>query len=500
MTTTTPAEDLEVLIIGSGISGIGAACHLTMERPGTDYAVLEAREASGGTWDLFRYPGIRSDSDLFTFGYDFRPWQDDQAIASADKILTYLRETAREYRVEENIRYRHRVVRADWSSDAARWIVQVEREDGERVEIHARWIFGATGYYDYDEGYTPDLPGRDRYEGPLVHPQHWPEDLDPSGKRFVVIGSGATAVTLVPALAEQGAEHVTMLQRTPTYIMPVPGTDTMATVLPRLIGRRRGFAAVRARYIWQQRLVFSLAQRFPKASRALIRRVNQRLLPDHVDVDTHFNPPYDPWDQRLCAVPDGDLFRTLRQGRASVVTDRIATFTERGIRLESGEELEADVIVTATGLKLSLFGGIDLAVDGEDFHAPDHVAYKGMMLSDVPNFAFSVGYTNSSWTLKVDLLCRQFTALLRHMDEHGLAVCRPVAPPMPTRPLLDFEAGYVQRSIETLPRQGDRAPWQMSMSYLDDVKLVASTPVVDEFLHFDADPSSTRQDAVATAS
>ncbi len=483
---TTHPEHLDVLVIGAGISGIGAARYLLAERPGTTFAVLEARAASGGTWDLFRYPGIRSDSDLHTFGYEFKPWTDPKSIASADRILAYLRETSEEYGVEPHIRYQHRVLEAAWSTADARWTVQVERGDtGERFTLTAGWVFGATGYYDYEAGFTPTFEGRDRFRGEIVHPQHWPEDLDYAGKRVVVIGSGATAVTLLPAMVEGGAGHVTMLQRTPTYIMPVPSEDKLANGLRKVLGETRGYAVARQKNILKQRLVWQFCQTFPKTARTLIRSVNAKALPEGFDVDTHFNPPYDPWDQRLCAVPDGDLFRTIRDGRASVVTDRISTFTETGILLESGEELEADVIVTATGLNMQLFGGIAITVDGTALHAPDHVAYKGMMLSGIPNLAFAIGYTNSSWTLKVGLLCEHFCRLLEHMEAEGYDVCVPVAPEgMATRPLLDFEAGYVQRAIADLPRQGDRYPWTMSMSYADDVKLVRGGPVVDEALHF----------------
>ncbi|NYI44769.1 cation diffusion facilitator CzcD-associated flavoprotein CzcO [Nocardioides aromaticivorans] len=483
---TTHPEHLDVLVIGAGISGIGAARYLLAERPGTTFAVLEARAASGGTWDLFRYPGIRSDSDLHTFGYEFKPWTDPKSIASADRILAYLRETSEEYGVEPHIRYQHRVLEAAWSTADARWTVQVERGDtGERFTLTAGWVFGATGYYDYEAGFTPTFEGRDRFRGEIVHPQHWPEDLDYAGKRVVVIGSGATAVTLLPAMVEGGAGHVTMLQRTPTYIMPVPSEDKLANGLRKVLGETRGYAVARQKNILKQRLVWQFCQTFPKTARTLIRSVNAKALPEGFDVDTHFNPPYDPWDQRLCAVPDGDLFRTIRDGRASVVTDRISTFTETGILLESGEELEADVIVTATGLNMQLFGGIAITVDGTALHAPDHVAYKGMMLSGIPNLAFAIGYTNSSWTLKVGLLCEHFCRLLEHMEAEGYDVCVPVAPEgMATRPLLDFEAGYVQRAIADLPRQGDRYPWTMSMSYADDVKLVRGGPVVDEALRF----------------
>lgn len=479
-------EHLDVLVIGAGISGIGAGRYLRTELPAKSFAILEARQASGGTWDLFRYPGIRSDSDLHTFGYEFKPWRDEQSIADAPRILSYLRETVRENGLDAHIRYHHKVLGASWSSAEARWTVDVERTDtGERVRLTAGWIFCAGGYYRYDEGFTPSFPGRDRFTGPVVHPQHWPEDLDYAGKRVVVIGSGATAVTLVPAMAGAAA-HVTMLQRTPSYVLPVPREDVIANALKKYFGQRRGYALTRRKNIAQQRVVWRLCQKYPKAARRLIRWVNARQLPAGYAVDTHFNPPYDPWDQRLCAVPDGDLFRAIRGGSASVVTDRIASFTETGVLLESGRELPADVVVTATGLNVQAFGGARLTVDGREVRLPDTVAYKGMMLSGVPNFAYAIGYTNSSWTLKIGLLCEHLCRLLAHMDAHGYDVCRPepADPRMPTRPFLDFGAGYIQRAVDSLPRQGDRMPWLTSMDYRDDVRLLRADDVTDPELRF----------------
>ncbi|MFF9314747.1 flavin-containing monooxygenase [Streptomyces sp. NPDC014748] len=479
-------EHLDVLIIGAGISGIGAGRYLRTELPSKSFAILEARQASGGTWDLFRYPGIRSDSDLHTFGYEFKPWRDEQSIADAPRILSYLRETARENGLDAHIRYHHKVLGASWSTGEARWTVDIERADtGERLRLTAGWLFCAGGYYRYDEGFTPDFPGRDRFTGPVVHPQHWPEDLDYAGKRVVVIGSGATAVTLVPAMAAT-AGHVTMLQRTPTYVLPVPRKDVIANALKKYLGEKRGYALTRRKNIAQQRVVWSLCQKYPRAARRVIRWVNARQLPKGYAVDVHFNPPYDPWDQRLCAVPDGDLFRTIRAGKASVVTDRIASITEKGVLLESGRELPADVVITATGLNVQAFGGVRLTVDGREVRLPDTVAYKGMMLSGVPNFSYAIGYTNSSWTLKVGLLCEHFCRLLAHMDAHGYDECRPepADPRMPTRPFLDFGAGYVRRAVDSLPRQGDRMPWLTSMDYRDDVKLLRADSVVDPELRF----------------
>ncbi len=485
--SASAVEHVDVLIVGAGISGIGAAYYLQKEHPQRTFTILEARGATGGTWDLFRYPGIRSDSDLHTFGYEFKPWRDDHAIASADKILSYLRQTAAENGIDEKIRFHHRVLGAAWSTGDARWLVDVERgQDGqaELVQISANWIFCAGGYYRYDEGYTPHFAGRERFAGRVVHPQHWPEDLDYAGKTVVVIGSGATAVTLVPAMAAT-AGHVAMLQRSPTYIMSVPSKDAIANTARKLLGDQRGYAVARRFNIARQRAVYGFSQRFPGTARRLIRYLNAKQLPAGYPVDEHFNPDYNPWDQRLCAVPDGDLFKAIRNGSASVVTDRIATFTERGILLESGRELQADIIVTATGLNVQAFGGMTLRVDGEPVNIADTVAYKGMMLTGVPNFAFAIGYTNSSWTLKVGLLCEHFCRLLTHMDANGHTVARPelADPAMPTRPLLDFGAGYVKRAIDQLPKQGAGEPWLTSMSYHSDVKLLRDDSVVDPNLH-----------------
>ncbi|MDT5219460.1 MAG: monooxygenase [Mycobacterium sp.] len=484
----TNVEHVDVLIIGAGISGIGAAYYLQREHPGRSYAILEARGATGGTWDLFRYPGIRSDSDLHTFGYEFKPWRDDHAIATSDKILAYLRETAAENGIDGKVRFHHKVHTAAWSSADARWTVEVERTDsGARAQISANWVFCAGGYYRYDEGFTPQFQGRDRFTGRIVHPQHWPEDLDYTDKKVVIIGSGATAVTLLPAMAER-AGHVTMLQRSPSYIMPVPSKDAFANTAKKLLGDKLGYALARRKNIFQQRAVYQFCQNYPALAKRIIRSVNAKRLPQGYPVDEHFSPAYNPWDQRLCAVPDSDLFRAISNGSGSVVTDRIATFTETGILLESGRELDADIIVTATGLNMQAFGGISLTVDGSPVNLPDHVAYKGMMLSDVPNFAYAIGYTNSSWTLKIGLLCEHFCKLLSHMDSNGCDTARPVLDDadMETRPFMDFAAGYVQRVVHTLPRQGSEQPWLTSMSYDADVKLLRNGGVVDPALQLTA--------------
>lgn len=477
-------EHVNVLIIGAGISGIGAAYYLQQNQPDKRYAILEGRDALGGTWDLFRYPGIRSDSDLHTFGYEFKPWVHKKSIAGADLILDYLRETAAENGIDRHIRYNHRVVSADWSTPQARWLVEVDR-NGQRETLTADWIFSASGYYRYDEGYTPRFEGRERFTGQIVHPQHWPTDLDYADKNVVVIGSGATAVTLIPAMAATAA-HVTMLQRSPTYIMPVPSEDPIAKALRTMLPPKAAYAITRRKNITLQRLIWQTSKRFPKAMRALIRRSNAKHLPPGYPVDEHFKPSYNPWDQRLCAVPDADLFQALSDGSASVVTDHIATFTETGILLESGRHLDADIIITATGLNVRLFGGMTLAVDGEPVDLRDRVAYKGMMLSGIPNLAFAIGYTNSSWTLKVGLLCEHFTRLLAHMEETDTEICCPQLPigGVETRPVLDFAAGYVQRAINDLPRQGSQYPWVTSMNYQADVKVLRGGPVVDPHLHF----------------
>ena len=419
MSTTSIAtgiEHVDVLIVGAGISGIGAAYYLQTEQPNKTFAILEARGATGGTWDLFRYPGIRSDSDLHTFSYEFKPWEDDKAIAGADAILAYLRETAAENNIDDKIRLHHKVLSAAWSTDDARWLVETERTDtGERRTMSCGWLFCAGGYYRYDQGFTPEFEGRERFGGQIVHPQHWPEDLDYSGKRVVVIGSGATAVTLIPSMAGTAA-HVTMLQRSPTYVMPLPSEDAIANALRGLLGAKLAYAITRRKNIIQQRAIYRLCQRYPRSAKRVLRYLNARLLPKDYPVDEHFKPAYNPWDQRLCVVPDGDLFKAISAGDASVVTDRITTFTERGILLESGLELEADIIVTATGLNLQAFGGVTMTVDGIEVNVADRVAFKGFMLDGVPNFAFTFGYTNSSWTLKVGLVGDHFCRLLAH---HG---------------------------------------------------------------------------------
>ncbi|MEV4483021.1 flavin-containing monooxygenase [Micromonospora coxensis] len=479
------SDHVDVLIVGAGLSGVGAACHLRRDRPGTTYAVLEARGAIGGTWDLFRYPGIRSDSDMFTLGYAFKPWTNPKAIADGDAIRDYVRETAREYGVEEHIRFHHRVVRAEWDSATARWTVHAHRDDTDsEVVLTCSFLHTCSGYYRYDAGYTPELPGVDRYTGQVVHPQHWPEQLDVTGRRVVVIGSGATAVTLVPALAERAA-HVTMLQRSPTYVISLPSRDVVADTLRRWLPEKAVYPVVRWKNVLLGTANFQLSRRAPKLVKSFLRRAAKGRLPAGYDVDRHFSPRYDPWDQRLCVVPDGDLFRAVAAGRASVVTDTVDTFTPDGIRLGSGQELPADVVVTATGLQLLALGGMRLVVDGVDVDLARTVAYKGMMLSGVPNFAMTIGYTNASWTLKADLVATYVNRLLRHLDDTGQQIVTPLAPADAARaPLIDLKSGYVLRSLDVLPQQGTRAPWRLYQNYARDVILMKHGRLVDEGVRF----------------
>jgi cation diffusion facilitator CzcD-associated flavoprotein CzcO len=476
--------DFDVLIVGAGISGIGMACHLTSRQPGTTYAILEGRDALGGTWDLFRYPGIRSDSDLHTFGFEFKPWTSDNAIAGAGEILDYLREAVDEHRVGEHIRFGHKVLGANWSSRDARWTVRAEH-GGEAVELTCRVLFAATGYYDYDTGHRPHFDGEEDFSGRIVHPQHWPEDLDYAGKRVVVIGSGATAVTLIPAMARETA-HITMLQRSPSYVMPLPRKDPIANGLRRVLPDALAYKLTRRMNVGRQRLIYDLSKRHPALMRRLIRALTKHQLPDGYPVDVHFKPRYNPWDERLCVVPDGDLFREIRRGRASVVTDRIDRFTERGIRLRSGRQLEADIVVTATGLNLLALGGMTLCVDGTAVTVNDTLIYKSMMLSGVPNFAFAFGYTNASWTLKVDLVCEHLCRVLAHMRMHGYDTVVPVAddPTLQRRPMLEFKAGYVQRAVHMFPQQGSHGPWTVAMSYAADHARLRKGSVEDPALRF----------------
>jgi monooxygenase len=489
----TPPEHVDVLVVGAGLSGVGAACRVVTDAPGATFLVLEAREAIGGTWDLFRYPGVRSDSDMFTLSYRFRPWTGTTSIADGWSIRRYIEETAREYGVTERIRFGHRVVGAEWSSDDARWTVTAQRTDtGETVTVTCRWLTVAAGYYRYDGGFRPRFEGEESFRGTIVHPQHWPEDLDYAGKRVVVIGSGATAITLVPSLTEQAA-HVTMLQRTPSYVVSLPGRDPVATALRRRLPAAVAYRVVRVKNVLLTTLMYQFSRRRPAAMKALLRKGLIKQLPAGYDVDTHFRPPYDPWDQRLCVVPDGDLFKVLSEGSASIVTDRIARFSETGVVLESGEEIPADVIVTATGLRVQPLGGMTLAVDGEKVDLASRYSYKGMMFTGVPNLAMVFGYTNASWTLRADLINRYTCRLLRHMDAHGYVSATPVAPTDgQSSPFVDLTSGYIQRALDELPRQGSRSPWRVYQNYLMDRRLMRRGDLADEGMSFQR-PTSHRQ-------
>ena len=483
------AEYFDVVIVGAGLSGVGAACHLQDKCPGKSYVILEGRETLGGTWDLFRYPGIRSDSDMHTLGYSFKPWLDSKAIADGPAILKYVRETAAEYGVEKHIRYRHRVVQASWSSDGAYWDIEGRRTDSdESTHLRCNFILMCAGYYRYDHGHTPVFPGRDEFPGDIVHPQHWPEHLDYTGKRIVVIGSGATAMTLIPELAKE-ADHVVMLQRSPTYVISQPDTDIIANALRRLLPQRIAYAITRWKNITIQQWLYAQTRKRPeRVKRLLLRWVRKELGKDY-DVEKHFTPTYDPWDQRLCLVPNSDLFVAIRSGKASVVTDTIDRFTGRGILLKSGAELEADIIVTATGLDLLVLGGAQFAVDGEAVDFADTFTYKGIMSSDVPNLISTFGYINASWTLRADLTAEFLCRVLNHMDATGTEQCTPrlrdEERDMRQRPwIVGFSSGYIQRVLGRLPKQGDHAPWTNPQNYRRDKKMFREGPVDDGVLTF----------------
>ncbi|ADG79489.1 Putative monooxygenase OS=Tsukamurella paurometabola (strain ATCC 8368 / DSM / CCUG 35730 /CIP 100753 / JCM 10117 / KCTC 9821 / NBRC 16120 / NCIMB 702349/ NCTC 13040) OX=521096 GN=Tpau_2891 PE=3 SV=1 [Tsukamurella paurometabola] len=482
--STTQTDDFDLVIIGAGIAGIGAAKYFTEAFPGKRIAMLEGRANIGGTWDLFKYPGIRSDNGLHTYGYEFKAWTDPDAIAEAPKILNYLQETVDEYDLGGLIRFEHSVQHASWSSADARWTLDVRTPEGAK-RITTKWVFAGTGYYRYDEGYTPHFEGREDFQGDILHPQHWPEDYDYAGKKVVVIGSGATAVTMIPSMLNHAgaAAHVTMLQRTPTYVVAWPKVDSTALLFTKWFGEKRGYAVTRFTSIWAERGQVKFMRAFPRIARALVRLQNKSRLPQDYAVDTHFNPPYDPWDQRLCLSPDGDFFAALSGGDASVTTDKIERFTETGIALESGEHLDADVIVTATGLNMRLLGGIEFDVDGAPVSIPDTVAYRGTLLTGLPNLSIAIGYTTSAWTLKIGIVARYICDLIKHMDAFGYDSVRVEADPaMERRPILDLDSGYAQRARDVIPKQGT-GMFQMSMSYQQDAKILRG-PLLDDALQF----------------
>ena len=488
-------EHLDVLVIGAGLSGIGAAHYLQTETPWATYAIFEARDAIGGTWDLFRYPGIRSDSDMFTLGYSFRPWRDKKIIADGPSILQYIKDTAAAEGIDRHIRFSHRVTRAEWSTGEARWLVTAERADtGETVELTAGFLFSCTGYYRYDQGYLPEFAGIDEFEGQVVHPQHWPEDLDYAGKRVVVIGSGATAITLVPAMAAD-AGQVTMLQRSPTYVAALPNRDPLGPIFRVLLPGRRGDDVNRWLRAVGTQFSYFASQKYPALVKRLLLAGVKRQLPKGYDVATHFTPRYGPWDQRLCVAPDGDLFAAIREGRASVVTDTIDTFTPTGIRVASGQHLEADIVVTATGLDLLFLGGIELIVDGEKIDISQRLAYKGMMLEGVPNLALAIGYTNASWTLKCDLTCDYVARLLNELRAKGLrqATPRNHDASISAEPLLGLASGYVERAVDRMPKQGSRVPWQVHQSYIKDYRALKLGAIEDGAMTLSNPVSATKE-------
>ncbi len=463
-------DDVDVVIIGAGLSGIGAACHLERNNPNKRYVILESREAMGGTWHLFRYPGVRSDSDMHTLGYAFKPWGAQKAIADGEDILAYIRETATEYGVDSKIRYNQKVTAAQWHSESARWHLTITCGDSGAITLRCRFVYSCTGYYRNDAGYMPDFEGVSDFGGRLLHPQVWPSDLDYSGQRVVVIGSGATAIALVPAMAKT-AGHVTMLQRSPTYIISLPAVDSGAERLRKWLPAMAAYWLTRWKNVSKQALIFYASRRYPEFAKRLLRKWVRLQLGDQFDLDKHFSPRYNPWDQRLCLVPNGDLFRALRKQTASIVTDTISHFTATGIQLTSGEHLNVDIVISATGLDLLPFGGIDFSVDGQAVKIPDTLAYKGMLLSGLPNLAVAIGYTNASWTLKCDLTSDYVCRLLNHMDRHQYSYCvaqhRDVD--IATAPLLDFTSGYITRAVDRFPRQGLRSPWRLRQNYLFDL-------------------------------
>lgn len=497
---TRTDEHLDVLIVGAGLSGIAAGRYVGSECPWASFAILEARDAIGGTWDLFRYPGVRSDSDMFTLGYSFRPWPEATTIADGPSILHYIKDTAAETGVDKKIRFGHRVRRTSWSTPDACWHVTAERTDsGDVVELTCNFLFVCSGYYRYDHGYLPEFPASETFAGTLVHPQQWPEELDYAGKRVVVIGSGATAVTLVPAMAPS-AGHVTMLQRSPSYIGSLPQKSPIAALVRRLVGDQHAGTAMRWILALLTQGFYQYCQRRPDQAKRMIRARLERELPADYDIDTHFCPSYDPWDQRFCVVPDGDLFKAIRNGSVSVVTDHIERFTKNGIILRSGTEIPADIVVTATGLELQFLGGMEVLVDGTLVDPSERLTYKGMMLERIPNLAMAFGYTNASWTLKCELTFNYVTRLLNYMHTAGMRQCTPVNDDasVGSRPMLTLSSGYVQRATHLMPKQGTRIPWQVHQSYLRDYRALKRSRVDDGAMRFtNPVPSSTPADVPA---
>ncbi|MBI3215531.1 MAG: NAD(P)/FAD-dependent oxidoreductase [Mycobacterium sp.] len=479
------SEFVDVVIVGAGISGISAAWHLQKRCPDKSFVILERREDLGGTWDLFKYPGIRSDSDMFTLGFRFKPWESAKAIADGPSIKAYIKEAAVENGIDKSIRYGHRVVAADWSDADHRWTITVEH-DGQQSTIQCGFAMACSGYYNYDEPFTPEFPGTEDFTGTIVHPQHWPEDLDVTGKKIVVIGSGATAITLIPALADTGAGHVTMLQRSPTYVGSLPLVDPVAEKANKFLPRKAAHFINRWKAVGFSTAQYQLSQRFPKYMRKTLLTMAKHRLPEGYEVEKHFGPSYNPWDERLCLAPNGDLFKTIRHGKADVVTDTIDRFDATGIKLTSGAHLDADIIVTATGLNLQLFGGAKITRDGEPVDPGQRLAYRALMLEGMPNAAFTFGYVNASWTLKADLVSEYVCRLLNYMDEHGYDTVEPVpgSDDIERLPFTDMSSGYFARAMHLLPKRGARGPWQIRHNYFWDIYALRHARFDDDALHF----------------
>ena len=485
-------KQVDILIVGAGISGIGLAAHLSKHSPQRSFEIIERRESFGGTWDLFKYPGIRSDSDMSTFGFNFKPWKKESVLASGSAIKNYLAEVVQEFNLSSKIHFQHRVVSANYDSATRKWSVLVENAQGKKQTWIANFVLGCTGYYNYDQGFQPEFPNQDAFKGTFIHPQHWPENLDYSGKKVVIIGSGATAITLVPAMVKGGAGHVTMLQRSPTYIASVPSIDMIYSKMRKLLPEDVAYKLTRARNIGMQRGIYALAQKQPKLLKTLLLKSVQFQLKGKVDMK-HFTPNYEPWDQRLCVVPDGDLFKILREGHASVETDHIEKFTETGIQLKSGKHLDADIIVSATGLNIQILGGIQATMDGKPLDTSKHMLYQGVMVSDVPNMALIIGYINASWTLKVDIAAEYICRLLNYMDQHGYDE---VIPEGDATELLEdtvmgsLTSGYIARAADVMPKQGKHAPWKVSNNYLADRKELKTASFEDGVLKFKSKSSA----------